>query len=171
MKIMNTRPLSAISSKMVYILLMLTAMLTACKDDDDKSATMDEDDGVIYVQPEAEPTADAMSVTVDGLTYVFDGGYQGDGKALVARVGNRAASLVLESDKPNEEVENIILHNGNIGKLTDAECAALISHRRTHPRPVAGAGEPAAECDQWIYGGRQHRLGPTHCADAEHGDA
>ena len=126
MKIMNTRPLSAISSKMVYILLMLTAMLTACKDDDDKSATMDEDDGVIYVQPEAEPTADAMSVTVDGLTYVFDGGYQGDGKALVARVGNRAASLVLESDKPNEEVENIILHNGNIGKLTDAECAALI---------------------------------------------
>ncbi len=123
---MSTRPLSAIPSKMVYILLMLTAMLTACKDDDDKNATADEDAGVIYVQPEAEPTADAMSVTVDGLTYVFDGGYQGDGKALVARVGNRAASLVLESDKPNEEVENIILHNGNIGKLTDAECAALI---------------------------------------------
>ena len=125
MKIMNTRPLSAIPSKMVYILLMLTAMLTACVANNDNAAA-DEDAGVIYVQPEAEPTADAMSVTVDGLTYVFDGGYQGDGKALVARVGNRAASLVLESDKPNEEVENIILHNGNIGKLTDAECAALI---------------------------------------------
>jgi hypothetical protein len=125
MKIMNTRPLSAIPSKMVYILLMLTAMLTACVANNDNTAA-DEDAGVIYVQPEAEPTTDAMSVTVDGLTYVFDGGYQGDGKALVARVGNRAASLVLESDKPNEEVENIILHNGNIGKLTDAECAALI---------------------------------------------
>ena len=125
MKIMNTRPLSAIPSKMVYILLMLTAMLTACVANNDNAAA-DEDAGVIYVQPEAEPTTDAMSVTVDGLTYVFDGGYQGDGKALVARVGNRAASLVLESDKPNEEVENIILHNGNIGKLTDAECAALI---------------------------------------------
>lgn len=125
MKIMNTRPLSAIPSKMVYILLMLTAMMTACVANDDNAAA-DEDAGVIYVQPEAEPTTDAMSVTVDGLTYVFDGGYQGDGKALVARVGNRAASLLLESDKPNEEVENIILHNGNIGKLTDAECAALI---------------------------------------------
>ena len=125
MKIKNTRPLSAIPSKMVYILLMLTAMLTACVANND-NATADEDDGVIYVQPEAEPTTDAMSVTVVGVTYVFDGGYQGDGKALVARVGNRAASLVLESDKPNEEVENIILHNGNIGKLTDAECAALI---------------------------------------------
>ena len=82
MKIVNTRPLSAIPSKMVYILLMLTAMLTACKDDD-KSATMDENDGVIYVQPEAEPTADAMSVTVDGLTYVFDGGYQGEDRKSV----------------------------------------------------------------------------------------
>jgi len=35
MKIMNTRPLSAIPSKMVYILLMLTAMLTACVANDD----------------------------------------------------------------------------------------------------------------------------------------
>ncbi len=106
---------------------MCLLLVTACIDDDNNASqdgapdTLEE-----FVEPEAEPTADAMSVTVDGLTYVFDGSYTGEGKALVARVGNRATYLASDSDKPNEEVEHIILPNDRIGNLSNADYAGII---------------------------------------------
>jgi len=121
--------LSAVIPRLSAVIFASVCLLlvTACKDDDN-NASQDGDPDTLeeFVEPEAEPTADAMSVTVDGLTYVFDGSYTGEGKALVARVGNRATYLASDSDKPNEEVEHIILPNDRIADLSNAESAALV---------------------------------------------
>ena len=73
-----------------------------------------------YVNPPTQPTTDAMTVTVSGSTYVFNGNYTGEAKALVNRVTTSAASL------QENGVKNIIIHGSRIASLTNKETADLL---------------------------------------------
>ncbi|MBP3755809.1 MAG: hypothetical protein J6I61_00810, partial [Prevotella sp.] len=73
-----------------------------------------------YVNPPAQPTTDAMTVTISGSTYVFNGNYTGEAKALVNRVTTSAASL------QENGVKNIIIHGSRIASLTNKETADLL---------------------------------------------
>ena len=103
----------------------MTTIMTGCSDDDNDAASnpdLIED----FEDPAAAPTVDALTVPIKGETYVFEGNYSGDGKALADRVQKRAAYLASDANKPNEDVENIIVHNDRIVKLNNAEASAMI---------------------------------------------
>lgn len=100
-------------------------MLTSCSDNNDNPD--DSDSTEHYVIPDADPTADLLSTTINARTYVFGGNYKGEGRALVARATNLESQLLpSEGTPPNENVENIILHNDQIGSLKNGEAAAMI---------------------------------------------
>lgn len=89
--------LSAVIPRLSAVIFASVCLLlvTACKDDDNNASQEGDPDTLEeFVEPEAEPTADAMSVTVDDLTYVFDGSYTGEGKALCARPEGWAVCLI-----------------------------------------------------------------------------
>ena len=121
--------LSAVIPRLSAVIFASVCLLlvTACKDDD-KNTPVEGDPDTLeeFVEPEAEPTADAMSVMLEGTTYVFDGNYTGEGKALVARVEDRATWLGSDSQLPNEDVDNIILTGDRIGNLSNADYAGII---------------------------------------------
>lgn len=113
-----------------FAILMIGAvmMMTACSENDDKTVVPGDPDTIEdFAEPEQEPTADVQEVTIKGTTYVFDGNYTGEGKALVDRVTNRATSLTIgDTPHPNEDIENVILHNSRIGNMSNGELASLI---------------------------------------------
>ena len=99
--------------------LTMTAM-TACNDYDEIANEGKSDNVENCVAPPAQPTTDAMTVTVSGATYVFNGNYTGEAKALVNRVTTPAASL------QENGVKNIIIHGSRIASLTNKEAADLL---------------------------------------------
>ena len=99
---------------------MLSVGFTACNDDDDDSQEVAPERTVNYVTPPVQPTEDARTVMITGKTYVFDGSYTDEGRALVERVKTRAASL------EEDGVKNIIIHDSRIATLTNAETANLL---------------------------------------------
>lgn len=95
---------------MLAAILMLsgTAMLlTACVDKHDNPAG-DPDTIENYVLPEPEQTDDDLKVTIKEKTYVFDGNYTAEGKALVARAACTTTLTVGEQMLPNEEIANLV---------------------------------------------------------------
>lgn len=110
------------------VLIGTMMMMTACADNVDNSAAAGNPDTIEdFEEPENEPTADAQEVDIKGTTYVFDGNYSGEGRALVDRVKDRATSLTIgDTPHPNEDIENIILHNSQIGTMSNGELATLI---------------------------------------------
>ena len=103
-------------------------LVLSCSSNDDNTAVAGDPDTIEdFAEPEQEPTADAQEVAIMGTTYVFDGSYSGEGKALVNRVKDRATVLAEgETLPPNEDVENIILPNDRIGHMKNTEYAAMI---------------------------------------------
>lgn len=112
------------------ILIGTVMMMTACSDDNNNGTVAGDPDTIEdFEEPEQEPTADALDVTIKGTTYVFDASYTGECKALVDRATDRATELVEKGHEtlpPNEDVENIILHNNMVGHLSNGELASII---------------------------------------------
>ena len=110
------------------VLMGIAMLMTACVAKDDNVAAAGDPDTIEdFDMPEQAPTTDALAVPIDGTTYVFDGNYSGEGKALVDRVKDRVTWLAeSETTPPNESVENIILHNSQVGHLSNGELASII---------------------------------------------
>lgn len=93
-------------------------MMTSCSSDDNAT-----DDGQeiesIGVEMTDDPTEDKLGVTINGLTYVFDAAYTGEGAALVRRAVKRVTSI------QDAGLDNIIMHTSNISKLTKDELVAI----------------------------------------------
>lgn len=95
--------------------------LVACTDKDDNPVSpTDQTTEVKYETSKEVPTTDQMAVMIEGLTYVFDADYTGEGKCLVNRVAKRAASIT------DEHLQNIILHASNVPGLTADEVAIIV---------------------------------------------
>lgn len=121
--VMNTKKLILLSAAIFVSVSMMT--LASCEDKDDNPAGSEHT--TQYVMPETDPTADQLTTTIVGKTYVFGGNYTGECKALVNRATNLVSLLVSDEEiAPNEEVENIILHNDKIDNLENSELAAMI---------------------------------------------
>lgn len=97
----------------------MVAGITSCTGNDDNSIYFDED-SMVAVLPEDQPTADAMTVKIDGATYVIDGDYTDVGKALVDRADNRA------SDMFDDNLKSIIVPGDKIARLTNQQLAAIL---------------------------------------------
>ena len=123
---MKQRLLKSVWTALYAGMAAVVSITIAGCSDDDNAAQNDTEQAEDFEDPEQEPAADALGVKLKCLTYVFDGNYTGEGKALAARADNRATTLASDSEKPNEEVENIIVHNDRIGHMTNAEYAAMI---------------------------------------------
>ena len=66
------------------VLMGIAMLMTACVAKDDNVAAAGDPDTIEdFDMPEQAPTTDALAVPIDGTTYVFDGNYSGEGKALV----------------------------------------------------------------------------------------
>lgn len=109
-------------------LWMLAAILFSCGlslsmvscTNSDNIVVDDKSEEENYAVTDPTPTADQLSVKIDGLTYVMDAPYADEGKALVNRVVNRATAI----DDP--DLSNIIIYAPQCDKLTHDECAAII---------------------------------------------
>ena len=122
-----TKKIIQFSAAMFFSASVMTLTSCVANDDNPGANPGDSDNSEQYVTPETDPTADQLTTTVKGKTYVFEGNYTGEGKALVARVTNPVAQLLpKDGTPPNEEVEHIILHNDHIAHLKNGEVAALI---------------------------------------------
>ncbi len=98
-------------------------MLVSCKDSDGETVNIEDaeiEDS--YVEMPAVPTADALAVKVEGLTYVFDGNYTAEGKALVNRVQHRTDNQI------DDNLQNVIIHNDKVvnGPLWNDDTAMML---------------------------------------------
>ena len=116
--------------------LTMTA-LAACNDYDEMTNESQADNVVNYVAPPTQSPVDVRTVTVKGSTYVFNGDYKGEGKALVDRVTAPAGSL------QQEGVMNIIIHGNRIGSLSNQESTYLLLNMSRGAALVVA--EPTAE--------------------------
>ena len=97
----------------------LAQLMVSCTNSDN-IVVYDDNSEKNFVPAVPTPTADQLKVKIDGLTYVMDAQYADEGKALVNRVVNRAATI----DDPN--LSNIIIYAPQCDKLTHNDCAAII---------------------------------------------
>lgn len=102
---------------LTVILLCGTTALTSCKDDDDANSS--EQTGSETVSIPAGETADQLGTKINGLTYVFNADYTGEGAAVVRRAVNSTQDI----KDPN--VQNIILNASNIAALTENDLVAI----------------------------------------------
>lgn len=97
------------------ILICGTITLTSCEDNDNASGQS----GSESIPMPAGDTADQLGTKINGLTYVFNADYTGEGAAVVRRAVNSTQNIM----DPN--VQNIIIHASNVATLTKNESVAI----------------------------------------------
>ena len=99
------------------ILLCGTTALTSCKDDDNANSS-EEIEAETVPMPAGE-TADQLGTKINGLTYVFNADYTGEGAAVVRRAFNST------QDINDSNIQNIIINASNIATLTENDLVAI----------------------------------------------
>lgn len=100
------------------VLLGGMTTLTSCSDNDNSASDQEEDMTETISMPDSY-TEDQLAVKIDGLTYVFDADYSGEGAALVKRAVKRTQNIL------DPKIRNIILHASNVSQLTTNDLVAI----------------------------------------------
>ena len=93
-------------------------MLASCAANDDNANSSEEIEAETVPMPAGE-TTDQMGTKINGLTYVFNADYTGEGAAVVRRADNSTQDI----NDPN--IQNIILNTSNIAALTESDLVAI----------------------------------------------
>lgn len=99
------------------ILICGTTTLTSCKDNNGMSPVEGDESQTIPMP--AGDTTDQLGTKINGLTYVFNADYTGEGAAVVRRAANST------QDIQNSGIQNIIIHASNVAALTENELVAI----------------------------------------------
>lgn len=119
---MKTNSILNNNSKATMFALLIAIMsigFTACTDNENFTEVTPDNTANI-VAPPVLPIEDAKTVMISEKTYVFNGNYRGEGKALVDRVGTPATSL------RDDGLQNIIIHGSGIPSLSNEETVDLL---------------------------------------------
>lgn len=92
-------------------------MMTACIDDNADNPTQEVQ--INDVSMTTDPTEDQLDVKIQGLTYVFESEYTGEGAALVRRAANRTQNLT------DAKIRNIIVPGDKVESLNTEQTTAL----------------------------------------------
>ena len=102
--------------KLLIILIVMSMVSVSCSDDDNGTTTVDEN--IVDEEPSAKD--DALEASVASKTYIYKADYSSTAAALIRRITNI-------TDRIDETVETIIIHDSNIPTLTDKDYNDIIT--------------------------------------------
>lgn len=101
------------------LLVLATALLTACEDDGPKS----EDDFIFDTEEYSVPTADEFNVVSDLPAYVLPYDYQKFGAAFVNRMQNK---VTVVNDEIIDDLITVVLHSSQVKNISDEWSVILL---------------------------------------------
>ena len=101
------------------LMVLATALLTACEDDGPKS----EDDFIFDTEEYSVPTADEFNVVSDLPAYVLPYDYQNFGAAFVNRMQNK---VTVVNDEIIDDLSTVVLHSSQVKNISDEWSVILL---------------------------------------------
>ena len=101
------------------LMVLATALLTACEDDGPKS----KDDFIFDTEEYSVPTADEFNVVSDLPAYVLPYDYQNFGAAFVNRMQNK---VTVVNDEIIDDLSTVVLHSSQIKNISDEWSVILL---------------------------------------------